>query len=217
MLHNSRNQNTFAVADTVNLKLGTFHVLIYKNRIFNSAACNNFHVFFYICTVTGNNHILSAKNIAWSHQNRITKLKACFKCFNFVQNCKSLWSVYMQTFAKLFKAFTVFGKVNCIGTGSKNLYSLAVQIFCKLDCCTATKSYYYTKRLFYSNYIHYIHRCKRFKIKSIRCIKICRNCLGVVVYNCNLVTKLFEGTYTLNRRIIKLYTLSNTDWSGTQN
>ena len=152
MLHNSWNQNIFAVADTVYFKLLSFHVFIYEHRIFDSGSQDDFHVFLYVGVAAGNNHILTAKYIAWTHEDRVGDSGCSFEGFCFCENCKAAWAFNVEAVAKLFEAFAVFGKVNCVGAGSKNLYALTVQELSKFNRCTTTKGNYYAERFFYGKY-----------------------------------------------------------------
>ena len=60
MLHDTRNQNRFAVADRVDLQLGTHQVFINQDRILNLVGKNNLHIFMNIGVVVRDNHVLSA-------------------------------------------------------------------------------------------------------------------------------------------------------------
>ena len=211
MLHDSRNKNIFAVADTVNFKLSSHHILVNQNRIFNSLSKNNLHVFFYVGIVEGNNHVLTAQNVRRSQQNRVTQFFCCGKGFIGIHDCKSLRTLNVEFFTKLFKTFAVFGKVDCISTCTKNRDSLLRKEVCKLDCRTAAECNYNCNRLFCVDNAHNVFRSERFKVKAVCGVKVGRNGFRVVVDDCNLVAKLFKAPYTLNAGVVELNSLTNAD------
>ena len=216
MFHNSWNQNIFAVANAVDFKFCSFHVFVNQNRICNSLRKDNFHVFLDVGICPRNNHILSAKNITWTHQNRVGKAGGCFQSFNFRKDSLAFRTVYVQSLAKFFKTFPVFCKVNSVCACSENADSLAVEVFCKFDGSLSAECNYNTDRLFNLDYIHNVDRSERFKIKTVCSVKVCRNSFRIVVYDCNFVAELFERPYALNRGIVEFNSLSDSDWPGTQ-
>ena len=112
MFHNSWNKDVLSVADTVDFKLNSHHILVNQHRIFNSLCKNDFHIFFYVVVVECNNHILSAKNVTRAQQYRITKFCCCFKSFLFGEYRKSFRAVDVKLFAQFFKTLAVFCKVD---------------------------------------------------------------------------------------------------------
>ena len=112
VFHNSRNKNVLSVADSVDFKLNSHHILVNQHRIFYSLCKNDFHIFFYVIVVECNNHILSAKNVAWSEQYWIAQFCRCLKCFLFGEYRKSFRAVDVKLFAQFFKTFAVFCKVD---------------------------------------------------------------------------------------------------------
>ena len=60
VLHDTRNQNRFAVADRVDLQLGTHQVFINQDRILNLVGENDLHILMNIGIVVRDNHVLSA-------------------------------------------------------------------------------------------------------------------------------------------------------------
>ena len=217
VLHNSRNQNIFAVADTVNFKLSSHHVLVNQNRIFNSLSQNNLHIFFYVGIVEGNNHVLTAQNVRRTQQNRVAQLFCCSQSFFGIHDCKSLRTLNLEFFTKFFKTLAVFGQVDCVSTCTKNWDSLLRKEVCKLDCCTAAKGNYNCNRLFCVDNAHNVFRSERFKIESVCGVKVGRNGFRVVVDDCNLVAKFFQAPYALNAGIVELNTLTDADRARTKN
>ena len=215
VFHDSRNKNIFSVTDCINFKFSSHFVLVNKDWVFNSLSQNDFHVFFYVIIVEGDNHILTAKNITWAEKNRISKFLCSFQSFFFCKNCKSTGALDLKLFTKFVKAFAVFCKIYGISWSSKNSDSLISQKVCKLDCCTATKSNYNTHWFFCIDYTHYIFWSKRFKVKAVWCIKVCRNCFRVIVDCHYFITKAFQSPYTLNWSVVEFDTLTNADWTWT--
>ena len=191
MLHDSRNKDIASVTDTIDLKLLSFHIFINQNRIFNSCAEDDFHVFFNIRRITGDNHVLSAKDIAGAHQNRVSDFFGRLKCLNLGENGDTLRPFDVKPVAKFLKTLPVLSKVNRICARSKNTNSLSVKVFRKFDCSSAAKSHDDADRFFDRKNIHHIDRGKRLKVKAVGCVKVGGDGLRVVVDNSDLVAKLF--------------------------
>ncbi len=72
MLHNTGDKEVRSVADSVDLYFSAHHILIYKNWIFKLLSGDYLHIFGNIAVCVSNNHILSAQNIRWTKQHRIS-------------------------------------------------------------------------------------------------------------------------------------------------
>ena len=164
MLHNTGNKNIFAVAYCVNFNLGTHHIFINKHRIFDILCKNNCHIFFDICLVKGDNHILTAKNIRRSEQNRIANFLCNFKSFITSHNSVALWTLYVVFFKKFIKAFSILSHINSVGRCTENFNSVVGKVLCQLNSSLTAKSNNRTNRLFCLYYSHNIFICQWLKI-----------------------------------------------------
>ena len=217
MLHDTRYKNILTVAYGIYLYLFTHKIFIYKNRVFLMISCYNLHKFLYIIIWYCYLHTLSAKYIWRTDKYRITKLVCDFKCFFCCEYRITLCSWYLALLEYLIKQFSILCGIYILCTRSENLNPHLHKWFGKVDSCLATKLYYCPVRFFKTDNIFNILRCKRLKIEFICYIKVCTDCFRIVIYYNSLITFFPKCPYTVNRTIVKLYTLSYSDRSWTKN
>ena len=217
VLHNAGDKNVLAVANRVNLKLYAHHILVDKHRVFDFLRQNDFHIFFHVRFVERDNHILPAKNVARTEQNRVADALSRLESLFFGKNSKTARTIDVQLFAQIFKSFAVFCKVNSVGTCSQDFYSLVVQELCELYRRLSAKSDNNANRLFGINHAHHVFGSERLKIKAVRCVEIGRNGFGVVVNRNHVVAEPFQCPHALHACIVELDALPNADRTRAQN
>ena len=112
VLHDAGNQNVFAVADCIDFKFYAHHVFVDEDRIFDSLRKDNAHIFFYVRFIERDNHILSAKNVRRTQENRIADFFRRMERLVFGKNGFAFRAADFQFFAELFKSLAVFCKVD---------------------------------------------------------------------------------------------------------
>ena len=73
-----------------------------------------------------------------------------------------------------------------------------IKELCELDCSLTAECNNNADRLLNLNDVHNIFGSKRLEVESVRCVIVGGNGFGVVVDDCNLVTKLFKSPYAMN-------------------
>ena len=84
-------------------------------------------------------------------------------------------------------------------------------MFCELNGGLSAESNYNTVWLFCIDDTHNIFCCERLKVKSVGSVEVGRYGFRVVVYDNNIIACLFKCPYAVNRRIVKLDTLTDSD------
>ena len=216
MLHNSGDQDVFAVTDRIDFLFFSHQVFVYNDWMLLYVTVNNRHKFADIIVIDGNLHTLSAENVGWTNKNRIAKFIGCLQCFLYRKYRMSLWSWDSALLQNLIEQFTVFCCIDIFGACSQDWYTHLHQGFRQFDRRLTTKLYHSTIRFFKIYDISYIFRCQRFKIQFICHVKVRTYGLWIVIYNNCLIAALFKRPCTVNRTEVEFDTLSDTDWAGTK-
>ena len=217
MFHNTRDKYLFAVADSIDFKLSSHKVLIYKHRVFDTVIEDYRHILLYVVIIEGDYHILPAKNVGWSHKHRIVYPVCDLQSLLAGHYGKALRALDLILFKELIKALSVLSAVDCIGRRSHYLYAVFGKVLCKLNSGLSSEGNYNAHRPFNSDDVHYVFVGKRFKIQSVGSVKIGGYSLGVVVDDNNVIALFFQSPYTVNRCIVELNSLSDTDRTRAEN
>ena len=121
MLHDSGNNNVFAIANRINLSFYTLKIFINKDRMILSISVDDIHELFNLFIRKSYLHTLSAKNIGRSYKHRISKPISNFLGFFCCVNCSTLSTLYLCLLENLIEDFSVFCCVNILGICSINL------------------------------------------------------------------------------------------------
>ncbi len=216
VLHDTRDKDLLAVADSVYLKLRTGKVFVYQYRIFNILSKDYCHIFLYIGFIEGDYHILTAEDIARTHKYGITDPFGNIKSLFGSHYCKAFGTLNMMKLQKLVKAFPVLSHINAVGRCTENIDSVFAEIFCQFYSSLSAERNNNAVGLFGLDNTHDVFICQRLEIKPVGCIEVGRNRFGVIVYDHYVEACLFQRPYTVNRCIVKFYTLTDTDRSGTE-
>ena len=130
VLHDTRNQNVFAVADRIDFEFGTAHVFVDEHRIFDALRKDDTHVFAHIGVSPRDDHILSAEHVRRPQQNRIADAPCGRDRFFRRQNRFPCGFIDTEFDAKRFKFFAVFRNVDRFGARAENFYALFIEKFC---------------------------------------------------------------------------------------
>ena len=217
VLHDSWDEYVLSVTDCVNLKLGSLHVFVNQHRILNALCQNDFHVFLYVRVVESDDHVLSAKHVGRTQQHRVLNFVRSLQSLLQSENCKSLRLVDSKLVAQFLKSLAVLGKVNGIRGCSQNPDALLVQEFRELDCGLSSESDHHADRIFRVDYVHHILRGKRLEVKPVARVKVSGDGLRVVVDCDDLISEFFQSPHALYARIVELNSLSDSDWTASQN
>ena len=216
-LHDTWQENFLSVADSIYLNFLTNNIFIYKYRSVLVHFNGGLEVMTEHLLVCHDLHGTSTQHEARTNQNRIAySLCSLNAAFN-ICNRNSLWMRDTKRFNNSFKCVPVFSSENGLAACTDYLNTSLLKRLCQVNSCLSTERCDHSLWLFQINDIHNILNCKRLEIQLIRCSIISRNCLRVIIYNNSLVAHLVNCSYRVNRGIIELHALSNSDRTRTKN
>ena len=216
MLHDTRDQDVFAVAYCIDFDFFTHQVFIYKDRVLLCDLVDHTDVLFYVLVTYSDSHTLAAKYVGRTNQNRITKFIGCFLCFLCCKYSVSLWSRDLALLKDLVKELTVLCCVYVLSRCSKNLHAHLCKCFCQFNRCLSTELYNCSIRFLDIYYILNIFRCQRLEIQFVCDIEVCTYCFRVVVDDNCLIAFFCKCPCTVYGTEVKLDTLTDTDRAGTK-
>ena len=198
VLHDTWDKNVNSVRDNVNLDLCTHHILVNENRVFNSLRKYSVHIRLYLSVVINDAHILSTDNVGGTEKHgiadHICRRKRLLECHN---TC-TYGALDIELFKERIKLFTVLSGIYSLSRRTEDLESVIIEELCKLDSGLSAKRNNYAYRLLYLEDIHNVLGSERLKVKSVCGIVVCRYCLGVVVYDNNVITERLKCPYAVN-------------------
>ena len=209
MLHDTRDNDIFSVANRINFSLNTLKVLIYKDRMILSISVDDVHELFYLFIAKSNLHALSAKYVRRSYKYGITKAICNFFCFLCSINRSTLCTLDLSLFKDLIKDFSVFRCIYVLSICSVDLYAHLHKILSELDSCLSTELNNCSVGFLKSYDILNILGCKRLEIKLICNIEVGTYSLRVVIYDNCLKSGFLKCPCCVNRAIVELDTLSD--------
>ena len=217
MLHNTRNNHVNAIGNSIYLYLSTLHIAVYQNRMIWSYLYSSAHVISQLVLIVNDFHSTAAQYIGRTHHNRIANICCTGDSLLLAGNRNSFWTRDMSLSQYLIKALSILCPVNIIYRSTKYLDTSLGKSSRQINGSLATKLNDNTLWLFLVDNVQYILGSQRLKVQSIRNIKICGYGFWVVVDNNSLNTHIPQCPYRMNRAIVKLYTLTDTDRARTQN
>ena len=217
MLHNTRNNHVNAIGNSIYLYLSTLHIAVYQNRMIRGYLYSSTHVISQLVLIVNDFHSTAAQYIGRTHHNRITNICCAGDSLLLAGNRNSFWTRNMSLSQYLIKALSILCPVNIIYRSTKYLDTSLGKSSRQINGSLATKLNDNTLWLFLVDNVQYVLGSQRLKVQSIRNIKICGYGFWVVVDNNSLNTHIPQCPYRMNRAIVKLYTLTDTDRTRTQN
>ena len=195
VLHNTGDKDILSVADSVYLDLCTLKVLVDEDRVLYILREDDRHIFLNIGVVEGNDHILTAEHIGRTEQYGITDLVRYLKRFLGRHNGNTLRALDVVFFEQLVKTLSVLCHINGVIGCAEDLNAVVAHKLCELDSGLSAERDNYAVGLLCLDNAHYVLVCERFKVKSVGGIKVGGYRLGVVVYDNNVIARLFERPY----------------------
>ena len=214
MLHDTRNQDIFSITDGINLNLTAHQILIDQYRIFNLGTGDNLHIFPDILFLIGNFHALTAQNVGRTYQNRITQFVSNLYCFFFGKYSITLGPGDTGLVQDDIELFTVLCRINAPCRRAQNRYTQLFQMSCQIDGSLTAKLYNGCIRLFRVDDTGDILRCQRLEIQAVCRIKVRGYGFRVVVDDDGLTAQLLQCPYGMNRAVVELNALTDTDRTG---
>ncbi len=216
MLHDARDQDILAVADRVDLDFGSRQIFIDQNRMLLRIAVDNTDVLTDIIVADRNLHALSSQYIGRTHKNRIAELVGDLDSL-FRSKYRAARSSRNAGLPKdLIEPLPVFRSIYIRGGGAENRDSHLHQRLCELDGRLTAELHDSSIRMLDVYNVFHIFRCKRLKIELVRDIEVSGNGLRVVVDDDGFIAFLFKRPGGVDRTEIKLNSLADSDWSGTE-
>jgi hypothetical protein len=116
--------------------------------------------------------------------------------------------VYVEFFKQSVKTFSVFRNVYALCGSAENGYSRFVQRACQFYGGLTAECNNNADGFFNADYVHHVFFAERLKIKPVRRVIVGRNRFGVVVYDNNVISHLFQRPNAVNGRVVKLDALT---------
>ena len=217
MFHDSRDQDVLPVADCVYFDFFSHQIFVYQNGVFLGDLIDNTDIFLYVLVAYRNSHALAAKYIGRTHQNRITQFVG-----RFFRLLRSKYGMSFRTgdsalFQNSVEKFSVLCGVYILRRSTHDLHTHFHQGFCQFDGCLSAELNDRSVRLFDIDDIFHVFRSQGLKVQLIRNVKVCADCLRIIVDDDRLISFLCESPGTVYGTEVKLDSLSDTDRSGTKN
>ena len=178
---------------------------------------DNLHIFANIGIRKGDNHILTAKHITRTHQNRVTEAVCTVKRLLLGEHRFTGRTADAKLLQQCVKTAAILRRVNTVCRSTHNRNVILHQAFCQFNRGLTAKGHHRTDRLFNVCDMQHVLRGQRFKVKPIRRIKVGRNRLRVVIDNDNLITGILQRPHTVYRGIVKLDSLADPNRTAAQN
>ena len=159
MFHDARNQDIFAVADTIHFDFLTHQILIDQDRMFLNCLIDNIHKFDNIAVINCNLHTLSAKNIGRTDQYRVTQMVGCLQCFFCCEYCCACRSRDLTLLKDFIKQLSVFSCIYILCLCTVNRHTHLHDGLCQFNGCLAAELNNRTVRMLQTNDILHIFRC----------------------------------------------------------
>ena len=169
------------------------------------------NILFHILVADRDSHTLTAENVRRTNQNRISQSVCNFFCFFCGKYSVSLWSWDLTLLQDSVKELSVLCCIYIFCRCSKDLNAHFHKSFCKFDSSLSAELYYCSVWLFDFYNIFHVLWSQRLKIQFVCNIKVCADCLRVVVNDDRLITFLGKSPGTVYGTKVKLNTLADTD------
>ena len=217
VLHNSRDEDVLAVADCVNLNLGTLQIFVNKNRVFDILREDNRHILLNVGVVEGDNHILTAEHVGRTEKNRIADFVRNVERFLGCHNGNASGTLDVVLFEQLVKALSVLRHINGVIGGAENIHAVVAHELGELDSGLTAERDHDAVGILGLDDAHHVLVGERLKVESVGGVKVGRNGFGVVVDDHHVVACLLERPYAVNGGVVELDTLTDTDRTGAEN
>ena len=216
VLHDTGDQNVLAVADSIDLDLGTLQIFVDQNRVFDILRKNDRHILAHVVLVERDNHVLTAEHVGRTQQHRIADGFGNVKRFLGRHNGDAARTLDVIFFEQLVKALSVLRHINGVIGGAENIHAVVAHELGELDSgLTAERDHDAVGVLGLDN-AHHVLVGERLKVESVGGVKVGRNGFGVVVDDHHVVACLLERPYAVNGGVVELDTLTDTDRTGAE-
>ncbi len=175
------------------------------------------HIFLDVGIVVGDDHVLTAEDIGRTQQNRVTQFVSDFQRLFGREDGMSGGARDAAAFQQFVKTLSVLRLVDRVGRGAENVCTDLLKVFGQLDGCLTAELDDNAVRLFGFDQVADVFLAERVKVQTVAGIEIGRNGFGVVVGDDRLIAELFQFPYTVNRAVVELDALTDTDGAGAEN
>ena len=211
VLHDTRNEDILAVADSVDLDFGTLEIFIDKNRVFNVLSEDDRHVFLNVSLVEGDDHVLTAENVGRTEKNGIADCIGNIERFLCRHNGNAARTLDVVLLKQLVKALSVLSHVDSVVGGAEDIYIVLAEELGQFDSCLSAEGDNNAVGILGLDDTHNILCGQRLKVKSVCGVKVGGYGLGVVVYDNNVEARLLERPYAVYGSVVELDALTDTD------
>ena len=210
-LHNARDKDLLSITDRIHLDLFTADVLVHQNRLvfidFNGGLQVAAQCFF-----LGNDlHSSSAKHEAGTNKHRIANLSGSPEASLNARYSLPFGLRDVQRKKQFFKGIAVFGAFNGVAVGTDDPDTPRTERRSQIDRGLSAECRNDAFRLLHLNDVHDVFHTQRLKIELIRTGVVSRNRFWIVVDDDGLVAGRLDGLHRMNRGIVKLHALTDTD------
>ena len=167
MLHNTGNEDIFAVAYSINLKLASHNVFINKNWLLCVDFNGRLQIVAKRLLVSDNLHRSAAENERRTNKNRIADAFGNLNALFNIGYGKSFWLRNTEIVHYLFKRISVFCSIDSLNISTDNRNAESIKRRRKVYCGLTAERHNYAERIFKTNNIHYILNSERLKIKLV--------------------------------------------------
>ena len=217
VLHDAGDQHILAIKHAVHFQLTAHQVLVNQNGVLLNGHVDDLHELFNVAVIIGNFHTLTAKHVRRTHQNGVAQLIGSLQRFFRGKDCTALGSRNIAKLQNLIKTLTVFSGVHTIGRSTKDLNTHISQCLSQLNGSLTAELNNCAPRFLQLHDVLNVLGSQRLKVELIRHVKVGGNGFRVIVNNDGLKTHAAECPHRMNRAIVKLNALANTNGAGAEN
>ena len=215
--HDAGDEDIPAVADRIDLHFAALNVLVNQNRLVLIDGNGGLQVVTQLLFVGHDLHGPAAQNEAGAHQHRVADFRGGRNAVFDLGNRTALSPGNIQLVQQIFKGVPVLGLVDGGAVGTDNLHAPLHQRLSQVDCGLAAQRCDDALRLLELDDVHHILRSQRLEVQLVGGGVVGGDGLRVVVDDDGLVAGLTDGHDRVDRGVVKLHTLTDTDGAGAQN
>ena len=210
-LHDTGNEDVSAVADGVDLDLFTDDILVDQDGLVRVDLNGGLQIVAELLLVCNDLHRAAAKHEGGTHQYGVSDLGSSTNTRLDIGHRLALRLRNVEGEQELFEQIAVLSLVDRVAVGSNDLDTAASEGICKVDGSLSAERRNDALGIFKLDDIHHVLRRQRLKVELVGGGVVGGNGLGIVVDDDRLVARILDGGDRVNRGVVKLNTLSNTD------